>query len=346
MRAPRSRSSRVLAIAFAAGLGLLIAAPGVTAAQPLAVKHTKVVRDAKPMPQATAAKKKKGKRKGRATTETAAVPFAQGTAAGATAACGGKSHIMGGGFAVSPPLSPSPLGGIRSTSVVSFPADNKEWTASASAFTTPPGSGTFTAYARCESNRLGRTIQLSLSGTVPQGQVTTALLDCPGPTHAVGGGYAGTPPASLSLADDAGLRTFIFESRRRNIDQWAVTAYTRNNSPVPAPFTGYVICERDGKGRNVTQASTIAPIADNGRTAGDPRCGGKRHVVSGGWSIVDADTTIAPAALFDESHPVGKKGWHVGMWEHPLLDLPSGGATLESFAYCKRIPGAKKRKKK
>jgi len=341
MRAPGSRTSRLLTIAFAAGLAALVAAPGATAAQPLAVKKAKVLGDAKPMPQASAAKKK-GKRRVRATTETAGVPFAQGTAAGATAACGGKSHLTGGGFAVSPPLSPS---GARSTSVVSFPTDSKRWTASSSAFTTPPASGTFTGYARCESNRLGKTIQLSLSGTVPPGQVTTALLDCPGRTHVVGGGHAGTPPASLSLADDASLRTFIFESRRRNIRQWAVTAYTRNNSPVPAPFTGYVICERDGKGRNVTQESTLAAIVDNGRTAGDPRCGGKRHVVSGGWSVVDADPTIAPAALFDESHPVGRKGWHVGMWEHPDILLPAS-STLESIAYCKKIPKGKRKKRK
>jgi hypothetical protein len=329
----------ILALLVIAGSITLLAAPS-AGAQPLVVKKTKVVRGAEPMPQASAAAKKKGKRRRRATTETAAVPFAQGATVSATAACEGKSHLTGGGFAVSPPFTPA--AGIRSTSVISFPADRKQWTASASAFTTPPASGTFTAYARCESNSLGNTIVLSLSGTVPQGQVTTALLDCPGPTHAVGGGFAGTPPASLSLADDAGLRTFIFESRRRNIDQWAVTAYTRNNSPVAAPFSGYVICERDGKGRNVTQSSTIAPIADNGRTVGDPSCSGKRHVVSGGWSVVDADTTIAPAAMFDESHPVGKKGWHVGMSEHPDIILPAG-STLETIAYCKKIPRAKRK---
>ena len=304
------------------------------------MKKANVVRDAKSVPPADAAAKKKGKRRRGATTETAAVPFAQGATVSATAACKGKSHLTGGGFAVSPPF--TPFGGIRSTSVISFPADRKQWTASASAFTTPPASGTFTAYARCESNSLGKTIQLALPVTVPQGQVTTALLDCPGPTHAVGGGFAGTPPASLNLADDAGLRTFIFESRRRNDRQWAVTAYTRDNSPVPAAFTGYVICELDGKRRNVTQESTIASIADNGRTVGEARCGGKRHVVSGGWSVVDADTSIAPAALFDESHPVGKKGWHVGMSEHPDITLPAG-STLETFAYCKKGPRAKKR---
>jgi len=329
---------RLRVIAALAGACALVAAASARADHPLEVERSKVVRGAEPVAQASA--KKGRKPRARATTRSAETPFSSGTTAAQTARCGGRSHLTGGGFAVSPPF-----GGSRTTSVVSFPTDSKEWTASSSAFTTPPASGTFTAYARCESNRLGKTIQLSLSGTVPPGQVTTALLDCPGRTHAVGGGHAGTPPASLSLADDASLRTFIFESRRRNIRQWAVTAYTRSNSPVPAPFTGYVICERDGKGRNVTQESTIAAIVDNGRTAGDPRCGGKRHVVSGGWSVVDADATIAPAALFDESHPVGKKGWHVGMSEHPDIVLPAS-STLESVAYCKKIPKAKKKKRK
>ncbi len=334
-----ARLKALLAAALIAALGLLVLVPSAGAEQPLSVTKSNVLRHAQPVPQASIAKK--GKRKRGATTKTGGVPFAQGTTASATASCSGKSHITGGGFAVSPPLTPSPLSGIRSISVISFPADKKQWNASASAFTTPAASGTFTAYARCEPNSSGRTIQLSLSGTVPPGQVTTALLDCPGSTHAVGGGYAGTPPADLILANDAGLRTFIFESRRRNVRQWAVTAYTRNNSPVPAPFSGYVICERDGKGRNVNQESTIAPIPDNGRVAGDPRCGGKRHVVSGGWSITDGDATIAPAAIFDESHPIGKKVWHVGIWEHPDIILPAS-STLETFAYCKKDPKAKK----
>ncbi|MGH2922882.1 MAG: hypothetical protein ACRDKH_02490 [Solirubrobacterales bacterium] len=81
------------------------------------------------------------------------------------------------------------------------------------------------------------------------------------------------------------------------------------------------------------------------RSGGDARCAGKRHVVSGGFAIEDADSTLAVAAFLDESHPVGRKGWHLGMSELPGINLPVG-ATLETLAYCKRIPGAKGKKRK
>jgi len=331
-----------LAVAATAVM-LLAASPA--AAKPLTVNKSTVLRGAEKAPPASAAKKKKKKR-GRATTRTAATRFSNRSAS-ATAACTGKSHLTGGGFAASPKFTPG-SGGLPTMSVVSWPAGKKDWVASSRSFLDAPGS--FTTFARCESNKLGKTVRLSLSGTVPAFTTTNVILDCPPTTHAVGGGYAGTPPTTPSALIPGGLRTVVLQSRRTQVGQWTVTVVTvgdaNENPPNPPPtaISGFVICERDGKRKNVTEASTVAAIPENGRAEGSATCGGKRHVVSGGFNITDSIGDSSVAAALDESHPVDRKGWHVGLWEHFLFAKPAN-AKLHTFAYCKKVPKKKKKKK-
>jgi hypothetical protein len=324
-----------------AALVVLAAATSAGAARPASVSETEVLRGGEPLVQASAPNRKGGgKTKARATTRSSVVSISAGSTPAATAACTGKSHLTGGGFAVSPAFAPG-ASGPASSATASHPSDRKAWIASSSAFSIPPGSGTLTGFARCESNSLGKTTVRTLTGAVGRGDTTTAILDCPRRTHAVGGGYAGTPHAGGAVSQ---LRTFFLQSRRANTRQWAVTAFTPQFAALDTQFTGYVICERDGRGRRVTEESSISPVASDARTSGDASCGGSRHVVSGGFEITDADPVGAPVPFFDESHPVGKKTWHNGLWDSASVTLPAG-TQMETFAYCKRIPRAKKPKR-
>jgi len=324
----------------AAGACALLALPAAASgAQNFSVTKSKVIRSGSEAPLASASKKKGKKPINK--TATSQVAFASGTTAGATASCPGKTHITGGGFAVAPGHTPAANSGLRSQTVISHPSGAKDWTASGGAFTTPPATGSFTTFARCENSALGRLVStISISGTVAASSSTTALLDCPGGTHVIGGGYSGTGLANLVNIN--GTRTIILESRRSAVGQWSVAAYTATGAPA-SPFTAFAICERNGKGTSVSEVSTLAAIGENVRSAADASCTGKKHVVSGGFSVTDGDPALVPAAGIDENHPSGSKGWHVGMYEFSLT-LPAGSA-LQTFAYCKKNSPAKSKNK-
>src|SRR5215211_5122593 len=102
--------------------------------------------------------KKKKKKAQPAVTVSSPVPFASSATASASATCTGKTHVSGGGFAVSPNFTPDPntFGGtgIRSVPTATNPSGPKAWTAAAASFANPSASGTFTAFARCERNTL------------------------------------------------------------------------------------------------------------------------------------------------------------------------------------------------
>jgi hypothetical protein len=283
---------------------------------------------------ALAAKGKKKKKKPVSVTRTLPAAFASSTAASAAASCAGKTHATGGGFSVAPSFTP-PTTGLRSLNVVSHPSGPKTWNSGGGAYAAPVASGSFTGYTVCESNAIGRiAIRASSTLSLAPGAGQNMVFNCPPGTHIISGGYAGTGLASYNFAVTS-HRIVVLQSRRTGVGQWTISAYNNPSSPVAASLSGYAVCERNAKGSAVTEVSTFTPLADNARTVGDAACTGKKHVVSGGFLVSPATFPGAvPLVGIDENLPVGKKGWHIGLWEYPTA-LPPGSA-LQTSAYCKK----------
>jgi len=323
MRAREAQPREFRCATVALGLAALVALAGLT--------------------PALAEAKKKGKTP--ATTRTAFTGLTAGGTATATALCQGKTHASGGGFAVSPNFIP-PNTGLRSWTTTSFPSQNKAWTATGSAFANPGASGSFTAFARCESNALGRiALRASSSATLSPGQFQDFTFNCPKGTHVITGGYAGDGPTDLGHPN--GWRIDILQSRRTARGQWTISVFDRGTTPppsAPATLTGYVVCERDAKGLRVSEVAASAPLADNARVAADPTCPKKQHVVSGGFVISPLPSGVGaqvPIVSLDEFHPVGRRTWHTGLYEWVAAGLPPG-ESLQAIAYCKRDSAPKK----
>jgi hypothetical protein len=294
---------------------------------------------------ASPAMAKKGKAP--ASTRSASVLLASGGPAtgGAAATCTGKTHVTGGGFAVSPSFAP-PGTGLRSWTTTSNPAGVKTWNASGTVFTSPNASGTFTTFARCENNTLGR-IALTASSSAPlaPGEFRTLDFQCPPNTHAISGGYAGDGPTDTTNAN--GWRLDILQSQRTATRDWSVSVFDRSTSPpatAGATVTGFVVCELDQKGLRVGQATVSAPLVQNARAAADPTCPKKQHAISGGFVISPLPGgagSAVPVVSLDENQPSGNRSWHVGL--HPWLtsSLPPG-ESLQATTYCKRDSVPKK----
>ena len=280
---------------------------------------------------------KKKKKKVAAVTRSATVPFTSGGTQTVTASCPKGKHITGGGFAVAPNFVPSGSSGLRSITATSHSGGAKSWTASGSAFTNPTASGTYTTFARCERDALGQlTNTLSTSGTLNPGVITASSLNCAPGTHAVSGGYAGTGVSNLG--NPLTFRLVVLQSRRTGPGQWTVTAYNSSlgPSPVPVTLTTYVLCERNGKGRAVSEgASASTPLVNDGRASADATCAKKQHAISGGFVVTPNGIGSVPAVGVDEFNPVGQRGWHLGLHEWQAVVLPPGSA-MQTFAYCKK----------
>ena len=275
--------------------------------------------------------KKKKKKAGSATTKSAFTAFTAGTAVSGTPTCKGKSHATGGGYAVAPNFAP-PSTGLRTLPLSSSPSGSKRWTGSSAAFTVPSASGSFTSFVRCESNNQGSiALRASSSSTYQSGEYKNLVFNCPKGTHVIAGGFAGDGPANL--ASPATFRILQLGSRRTGSRQWTVSAFNRNGGP-PATVTGHVVCERNAKGDRVSEVSSVAQVVNDSRVAIDPTCPKGKHVVSGGF-FLSIGATIVPLASVDEFQPVGKRGWHVGLFEFPGAALPPEGSQLTGYAYCK-----------
>jgi hypothetical protein len=292
----------------------------------------------------TAKKKKKKKKKGTATTQSAQVPFASGTAPFATANCTANTHATGGGFSVAPSFTP-PATGLRSVDVSSNPLGTAGWSANVAAFSTPAATGSLTAFARCESNTFG---QLAATGsssvTLAPGVGQNLVFNCAPGTHVITGGFAGTPPGNFNNIN-TWYRTIVLQNRRTGPGQWTVTGYNNPDAGASATLTGYAVCEKDAKGRTISEASAVTPLTENARGVADATCVGKTHVVSGGFVVNPVGPGTVPAVGVDEMQPVGNKGWHVGLHDFIDATLPPG-SSLTGYAYCAPDTIAKKKKKK
>ncbi len=294
----------------------------------------------------TLAEAKKKRAKAPASTRSASASLVSGGTATATAACVGKTHASGGGFAVSPNFAP-PSTGLRSWTTASNPAGNKSWTASGSAFTNPAASGSFTTFARCETNTLGKiALRASSSATLSPGQFQTLTFNCPPGTHVITGGYAGDGPTALNSGN--GWHLDILQSRRTAKGQWTISAFNRGSTPpatAPATLTGFVVCERDAKGLRVSEVTASAPLVEGARATAEPSCPRKQHVVSGGFLISPLPAGVGasvPIVTLDEHQPVGNRAWHIGLHPWVFSSLPPG-ESLQATAYCKKDPAAPKK---
>jgi hypothetical protein len=280
---------------------------------------------------------KKGKSSASTRGSTVALP-AGGTAT-ASASCKGKTHVTGGGFAVSQPFTP-PVTGVRSWTNNSNPVGIKTWTASGSAFTSPPTSGTFTTFARCETNALGKiAVTASGSATLSPGEFRTLVFQCPKDTHVISGGYSSDGPTDPTNAN--GWRLDILQSQRTSAREWSISAFDRGNTPPPnagANVTGYVVCELNQKGVRVGQAVASAPLAANARATAAPTCPKKQHTVSGGFVISPLPGgvgALVPVFSLDQSEPSGNRSWHVAGHPWVTAAVPPG-TSLQATAYCKK----------
>jgi hypothetical protein len=289
--------------------------------------------------------KKKKKKSQPAVTATAATPISPGSQTSATANCPSRTHVTGGGWALSDPYSANgtvPLtddSGTRITHLQSQPAALTSWTAGAAALNLPANGGTFTAMARCESNSLGRTL-FGVSGTttVPVSQESTDVVHCPGGTHVLNGGFSFSPPGGLAPND---FRSIVVESRRTAADTWEVDLVNPLGSTAEVTLAVNVLCELSQKGTTVSEASSVVPITDDSRASATATCTGKTHTVGGGFLI---SPKVGPAIGIDQMQPVGAKAWQVGLYEYPTFTLPAG-SSLAAYSYCKKNALPVKKKK-
>jgi hypothetical protein len=297
---------------------------------------------------ATVAKKKKKKKKpskGAATTQSAQVAFSAPQIVAVIASCSGGSHVTGGGYAVSPSFTP-PSTGLRSVNSDNHPEGPKGWNAGAASFSTPSAFGTFTTFARCESDSLGKLASIvSSSVTLPPANAQTFTFNCPPETHVLSGGYFGAGLGGGFNYAPNNFRIIPLQSHRTGPGQWVVQVINSSSSPVAVPVTGYALCEADARGRVISEASTFAPLINDSRATGDPTCGGRTHVISGGFVIAPNSIGTIPATAIDEFQPVGEKTWHVGLHEFVGINLPPS-SSLTSYAYCAPDSAGKKKKKK
>jgi hypothetical protein len=338
-------TTRRRALAPLCGAALLIAAvPGAASAAPNSVDSVKK----KAFSSGIAVTSKKKKAKAKVTTGVGTVPItsppnaAAAVPGSASAACGKKTHVTGGGYNVAPPV--SNVTGIRSYPTGSNATGPSGWSASI-ALVFPPGSisGTFTAHARCESSSLGKVAEV-VQGTAPvaPGGILNMRFNCKAGNHVVGGGFTADPPATGSVL---GFRILILGSRRTGENQWTVTGFNNNANVAAANMSGFALCEKNGKGRSVSEVTTTVPIVALTRATAAPSCSGKKHAVSGGFNASIGATTV-PLVGIDEHYPTSKKAWHSGLWAPPQQFLPAEGSTLTASAYCKKdTPAAKKKKK-
>lgn len=277
--------------------------------------------------------KKKKKKKVTAVTKSATVPIGSGTTVTGAAACTGKTHMTGGGLALAPVFTP-PASGLRSVAPGSSPSGAKGWASAAGAFNTPAATGTLTTYVRCEGNSAGQLVNtLSTAATLPPGQGSTATLNCAPGTHVISGGYSGTGIVNFANAI-TGYRIVVLVSRRTGPGQWQVNAYNSSQANTAATVTAYATCERNGKGKAVSEvASAAVPVTLASRSAADATCGKRSHVVSGGFAINPNGAGDVPGMTVDETYPVGRRGWHVGAFN---LSVPPPASSLQAFAYCKK----------
>jgi hypothetical protein len=285
------------------------------------------------------------KGKSPASTRSSSAPLAAGGSAKASATCTGKTHATGGGFSVSPPFTP-PGSGLRSWTTTSNPVGTKTWTASGTAFTSPGTSGTFTTFARCESNSLGRlAVSASNSASLSPGEFRTFDFQCPKNTHAISGGYAGDGPTDPGNAN--GWRVDILQSQRTGARDWSISAFVRGSTPpgtAGANVSGFVVCELNQKGVRVGQATASALLVQGARATADPTCPKKQHAVSGGFVISPLPGGVgssAPVVSLDQDQPSGNRSWHVGLHPWVTAALPPG-ESLQATVYCKKDSASKK----
>jgi hypothetical protein len=268
-------------------------------------------------PVAADAKKKKKKGKP-AVTRTAGVPFAQASNASSSATCPKGTHVSGGGFTVTPSFTP-PSTGLLSVNSTSHATGNRTWTGAGSAYQAPTASGSFTAVARCTNNRRGGiAVRGDSQVSLQPAEARNLVFNCPAGTHVLNGGYAGQ-----------GLASFATQLSSARI------VVNSAQAPSAATVTGYASCEQNRKGRSVSQVAAVAQITDDARASADATCSKKKFVIGGGFVITPLPPGNVPFAPVDESTPVGKRAWHVGVYAHPAYTMPPGSA-LQTIAYCKK----------
>ncbi len=352
MRRPGRSRTGLLAVC---GLGaLLLTLPAVSGAKAPVVKrqgYIEVTPSSLSTAPAQAAKKtKKKKHVVPAITTVAAGPLSSSGTGSATASCSGKTHISGGGYAVSPTLSfGPPPSGLNAVSSTSIPVGATGWNAKADAFAVTVASGSLTTFARCESNSLGRIgVVVTGSATVPPGVLDNLVIHCPSGTHVVGAGYDGTGLAAYNLTN-ANFRIFILQSRRTALNEWTISAFENSvgTNPPSGNVTVAAICELNAKGRSIGEVSTFSSFGNNSRASGDPTCPSKQHVVSGGYALspIPSNSGSPPVVGVDEFEPSGKSTWHLGLHTVPTQPQP-GGSSVATYAYCANDKIKKKRKKK
>ena len=291
---------------------------------------------------AIAKKKHKKKKVIPAVTTTAQAPFASSSTGTANASCSGGTHVSGGGWTVSPHFDPGTNTGLRSVNSSSTFIGTTGWTATSEAFAGPAASGSFTAYARCENNKLGR-IATSISGsaTIPSGELRDLIINCPTGTHVLTAGYSATGLAAFTNSFN-NLRILILQSRRTAANQWTISAFENNLVPASGTISVSALCEFDAKGRTISESSTSSGFGNLSRASGDPSCLPKTHVVSGGYALAPTEGNL-PVAGIDEFSPNGNTGWHLGL--HSIGAQPAGAA-VTTYAYCAPDTVKKKKKKK
>jgi hypothetical protein len=272
--------------------------------------------------------------KGSVATASETAPLSSSQAQTASARCPGGMHVTGGGFAVSPVYSPAGGTGTKANVQVSRPDGKKRWVAAAGASQVPLSAGSFTSYARCERNSLGRLAARRTSPTESVGPSAsqTESLVCPTRTHILFGGFGTDAPFTVS--NPASSQLVVVRSQRDSARQWTVTGY--NPGTVAATMTAYFYCESNRGSSKVSSRSQTVPLANDARAEANPACPKHQHVVAGGFSIqpLPVPGIVIPSALVDESMPAGR-GWKAGAYENPGYNLPAG-STLTVSAYCKK----------
>ncbi len=283
---------------------------------------------------APAAPAKKKKKAASATTASVTAPLNSSESKTGSASCKGGTHVTGGGFAVSPAYDPASSTGTRTRVQTSRSSGKKAWEVGAGAEGAPLSAGSFTSFARCEKNALGKIVVApgGSSTVTPSNSVTTDIT-CPPRTHVIHGDYGTDVPFSAANPLSSGL--VIYQSQRTSPRVWTISAFNSSEA-VTTTLVLSATCELDRGSSSVTSHSATVPVVNDARTTTTASCTKKEHPVSGGFQVTPLPVAMGTLAAInvDTSVPTSK-GWSVGLYEAPTFNLPLGSA-LTAQVNCKK----------
>jgi hypothetical protein len=169
---------------------------------------------------------------------TSTVPIGQESTIGLR--CSTGTHVLSGGFSLSPPGNLADPVGFRAHVVESRRRDAGTWEIDVVNPNGAPGEATISAQALCELNAKGTAVtETSATAPIADNGRTTAVASCTGKTHSIGGGFLVSPTVGPAVSID--------QMQPIGAKGWQVGLYEYPGFNLPAGSTvaAYSYCKKN-----------------------------------------------------------------------------------------------------